>query len=170
MQLNDLSDDIDHVSAPVGLVNVPYRPGVYRNFFKRVFDVSAVVLSGVIVVPLTLLIALLVIIDGHKPFYMSDRVGRNGLTCRMLKLPTIVQNADDLPNDPQAHAAGCFVDTPIGDGTNAPMVASPIDFGDPGWAPALASPEFGEHTELVLLDLGYDWDRIIELKERKAIL
>jgi crotonobetainyl-CoA:carnitine CoA-transferase CaiB-like acyl-CoA transferase len=81
-----------------------------------------------------------------------------------------VQNADDLPNDPQAHAAGCFVDTPIGDGTNAPMVASPIDFGDPGWAPALASPEFGEHTELVLLDLGYDWDRIIELKERKAIL
>lgn len=99
MQLNDLSGDIDHVSAPVGLVNVPYRPGIYRNFLKRAFDVSAVILSGVVVVPLTLLIALLVIIDGHKPFYMNDRVGRNGRTFRMLKLRTMVQNADDILAD-----------------------------------------------------------------------
>lgn len=99
MQLHDLSDDIDHVSAPVGLVNVPRRPGLYRNYCKRLFDIGAVVLSGVIVLPLTLFIALLVIIDGHKPFYLSDRVGKNGRTFRMLKLRTMVQNADEILAD-----------------------------------------------------------------------
>jgi len=34
-----------------------------------------------------------------KPFYMNDRVGRNGRTFRMLKLRTMVQNADDILTD-----------------------------------------------------------------------
>ncbi len=33
-----------------------------------------------------------------------------------------------------------------------------------GWA-----PELGQHTEEILLELGYDWDRIISLKELGAI-
>ena len=81
-----------------------------------------------------------------------------------------VQHAHELPADPQARAAGCFVDTPLPDGTTAEMVATPIDFGTEGWAPARPCPEFGQHTEDVLLDLGYEWERIIELKEIGAIL
>jgi crotonobetainyl-CoA:carnitine CoA-transferase CaiB-like acyl-CoA transferase len=30
-------------------------------------------------------------------------------------------------------------------------------------------PEFAQHTEEVLLELGYDWDQIIELKDTGAI-
>ena len=30
-------------------------------------------------------------------------------------------------------------------------------------------PELGQHTEEVLLELGYDWDKIIALKESGAI-
>ena len=49
------------------------------------------------------------------------------------------------------------------------MVASPVDFGGTPWAPRSMPPEFAQHTEEVLLELGYDWDRIIELKELGAI-
>jgi len=30
-------------------------------------------------------------------------------------------------------------------------------------------PELGQHTEEVLLELGYDWDRIVALKEAGVI-
>jgi crotonobetainyl-CoA:carnitine CoA-transferase CaiB-like acyl-CoA transferase len=30
-------------------------------------------------------------------------------------------------------------------------------------------PEHGEHTELVLLDLGFDWDQIAKLKDNGVI-
>jgi hypothetical protein len=31
------------------------------------------------------------------------------------------------------------------------------------------APQAAEHTELVLIDIGMDWDRIAELKESGAI-
>ena len=37
-------------------------------------------------------------------------------------------------------------------------------------APQLGpAPDFGQHTEELLLELGYDWDLIIELKVAGAI-
>ena len=36
-------------------------------------------------------------------------------------------------------------------------------------APRSMPPEHGQHTEEVLLELGYDWDKIIELKDAGAI-
>lgn len=81
-----------------------------------------------------------------------------------------VQHVHEVPDDPQAIAAGCFVETPVAEGGTARMAATPVDFGRDAWAPASACPEFGQHTEEVLLDLGYDWERIIELKDRGAIL
>jgi crotonobetainyl-CoA:carnitine CoA-transferase CaiB-like acyl-CoA transferase len=81
-----------------------------------------------------------------------------------------VQAVHDLPQDEQARAAGCFVETPLPDGSVAEMAATPVDYSATPWAPTRPSPEFGQHTEEVLLDLGYDWDRIIELKEAGAIL
>ena len=76
----------------------------------------------------------------------------------------------ELLDDPQAHAAGCFVDTPMPDGTTGPTPSTPVDFSSDVCAPRSPSPEFGQHTEEVLLDLGYDWDRIIALKESGSIL
>jgi crotonobetainyl-CoA:carnitine CoA-transferase CaiB-like acyl-CoA transferase len=49
------------------------------------------------------------------------------------------------------------------------MVASPVDFGGTPWTPRSMPPEFAQHTEEVLLELGYDWDRIIGLKDAGAI-
>jgi crotonobetainyl-CoA:carnitine CoA-transferase CaiB-like acyl-CoA transferase len=80
-----------------------------------------------------------------------------------------VQHAHDVVTDPQARAAGGFVSVPVEGGEPVEMVATPIDFGGTPWAPRSMPPEFAQHTEEVLLELGYDWDRIIELKELGAV-
>jgi crotonobetainyl-CoA:carnitine CoA-transferase CaiB-like acyl-CoA transferase len=81
-----------------------------------------------------------------------------------------VQYGHEVVDDPQAHAAGGFVAVPSVDGGEpVKMVASPVDFGGTPWAPRSMPPEFAQHTEEVLLELGYDWDRIIELKDSGAI-
>jgi crotonobetainyl-CoA:carnitine CoA-transferase CaiB-like acyl-CoA transferase len=81
-----------------------------------------------------------------------------------------VQHAHEVVDDPQAHAAGGFVDVPAADGDGTvKMVASPVDFEGTRCTPRSTPPEFSQHTEEVLLELGYDWDRIIELKDAGAI-
>ena len=80
-----------------------------------------------------------------------------------------VQHAHELIDDPIARAAGGFVSVPVDGGDPVDMVASPIDFGGTPWSARSMPPEFAQHTEEVLLELGHDWDRIIELKELGAI-
>jgi crotonobetainyl-CoA:carnitine CoA-transferase CaiB-like acyl-CoA transferase len=81
-----------------------------------------------------------------------------------------VQLPHELLDDPVAHAAGGFVDVPSADGGDPTRnVNTPVDFfGTPG-GPRSAPPEFAQHTEEVLLELGYDWDQIIEFKGSGAI-
>jgi crotonobetainyl-CoA:carnitine CoA-transferase CaiB-like acyl-CoA transferase len=80
-----------------------------------------------------------------------------------------VQHAHDLIDDPIARAAGGFVSVPVEGGDPVEMVSSPIDFAGTPWSARSMPPEFAQHTEEVLLELGHDWDRIIELKELGAI-
>ena len=49
-------------------------------------------------------------------------------------------------------------------------VASPVDFGSRLGARRASRPSSAQHTEEVLLELGYDWDAIIELKDVGAVL
>ena len=80
-----------------------------------------------------------------------------------------VQTIDEVVDDPQAIACGAFVDVPLPEGGSARMVSSPVDFSETPWAPRAATPELGQHTEEILLELGYDWDAIARLKEEKVI-
>lgn len=80
-----------------------------------------------------------------------------------------VQHAHEVVDDPQASAAGGFVDVPSYDGEPVTMVASPVDFAGTPWAARSMPPEFAQHTEEIVLELGHDWDRIIELKDVGAI-
>jgi crotonobetainyl-CoA:carnitine CoA-transferase CaiB-like acyl-CoA transferase len=75
-----------------------------------------------------------------------------------------VQHTHDLVEDPQAIAAGGFVDVPLSDGSTGRMVASPVDFAGRSHFAELPVPELGQDTELVLMELGWDWDRIEALK------
>jgi crotonobetainyl-CoA:carnitine CoA-transferase CaiB-like acyl-CoA transferase len=80
-----------------------------------------------------------------------------------------VQHVHDLIDDEQAHAAGGFVEVELADGSTATMVASPIDFSGRSRFAGRPAPELGQDTELVLLELGWDWDRIEELKQAGVI-
>lgn len=108
MQLKDLPDNIQSGSIKVGPGGVvSLRKGPYARFFKRPIDIAAVLVSSVIVVPVVALLALIVMIDGGNPFYANERVGRGGRTFRMLKLRTMVHDADArlegyLAQDPEA--------------------------------------------------------------------
>ena len=81
-----------------------------------------------------------------------------------------VQHAHELIDDEQAHAAGGFVDVPVSDGTVARMVATPVDFSGHSRFTERATPELGQDTELMLLELGWEWERIEALKQAGAII
>ncbi len=81
----------------------------------------------------------------------------------------LVNSINEVVTDPAAQSAGAFVQVPGPDGTT-PMVATPADFSGTPSQPQGLAPELGQHTEEVLLELGYDWDRIVALKENGAIL
>lgn len=81
---------------------------------------------------------------------------------------TVVQEPDELHDDPQVRANAYVAGVDTGRGSTLPMVTTPVQFdGEPG-TPARA-PESGEHTEDVLLELGVTWDEIAALKERGVI-
>ena len=72
----------------------PEGRGLYRNGLKRALDVTLVLVGGIVVLPVVLILAFLVSRDGSPAFYWSERVGLRGRTFRMLKLRTMVPDAD----------------------------------------------------------------------------
>lgn len=72
------------------------RFSLYRSFLKRGLDVALVLLTCVIALPIIGILALLVSLEGSSPFYSQLRVGRGGKNFRMIKLRTMVPNADAL--------------------------------------------------------------------------
>ncbi|HMS13954.1 MAG TPA: CaiB/BaiF CoA-transferase family protein [Microthrixaceae bacterium] len=79
------------------------------------------------------------------------------------------QTLDELYDDVQVQANGYLPTMTAGNGDDVQLVASPAQFDETAVSVQRA-PEHGEHTELVLMDLGYDWDRIAEMKDSGAVL
>jgi crotonobetainyl-CoA:carnitine CoA-transferase CaiB-like acyl-CoA transferase len=79
-----------------------------------------------------------------------------------------VQAVPELIDDPQVVANGYVGEVSIEGGPTYRLPAVPVQF-DEQPPPMRRAPEHGEHTESILLELGYDWDRIEELKAAKVI-
>jgi crotonobetainyl-CoA:carnitine CoA-transferase CaiB-like acyl-CoA transferase len=79
------------------------------------------------------------------------------------------QTLDELYEDEAVVANGYLPAMTAGNGQEVQLVASPAQFDEQPF-PVDRAPEHGEHTEMILMDLGYDWDRISALKETGAVL
>ena len=88
---------------------VMLRQGAYRNCIKRILDVLFVLLSVPVTLPLIGIIMLIAACEGVSPFYTQLRVGRGGRSFKLLKIRTMVLDADallaaHLAENPEARA------------------------------------------------------------------
>lgn len=79
-----------------------------------------------------------------------------------------VQTTADIPDDPQVRANGIITTVRADGRVPFDLVASPVRFDRTDFELSPA-PEFSEHTETVLLELGLSWDDLIELKSAGVI-
>jgi crotonobetainyl-CoA:carnitine CoA-transferase CaiB-like acyl-CoA transferase len=79
-----------------------------------------------------------------------------------------VQNTIEVAADPQVRANGYIVRTATAEGTEFDLVASPVQF-DEKPTQTNRAPDFNEHGDALLDELGYDMDQIIELKAAGAV-
>ncbi len=97
MHLTNINSDVEvDKSAQVIIFRPSERVGVYRGGFKYVLDVSLILLTAPFVIPVVVIMALLVALDGRNPFYSQLRVGKNGKHFRMWKIRTMVPDADRM--------------------------------------------------------------------------
>jgi crotonobetainyl-CoA:carnitine CoA-transferase CaiB-like acyl-CoA transferase len=78
------------------------------------------------------------------------------------------QSFIDLTSDEQAIANDMIVEVEGSDGQPFKVVRGPVQFNHEALETTRA-PQASEHTELVLMEVGLDWDRIEELKDSGAI-
>ena len=75
---------------------VDYSPStsIYRSSIKRVFDIVFVVCILPVILPVIVIVGLFVALDGGNPFFVQRRVGKDGRVFNMIKLRSMVVDAE----------------------------------------------------------------------------
>jgi crotonobetainyl-CoA:carnitine CoA-transferase CaiB-like acyl-CoA transferase len=79
-----------------------------------------------------------------------------------------VQDVTHVLNDPQARANDYLPTCHTGAGRPFTLVSAPVQF-DGEAAPARRAPEFNEHGDSILAELGISWDDVVDLKVRGIV-
>jgi crotonobetainyl-CoA:carnitine CoA-transferase CaiB-like acyl-CoA transferase len=80
----------------------------------------------------------------------------------------IAQDTLEAAADPQSVANGYIQDCITAGGVPFKMVAAPVQYDEQPAVPKRA-PEFNEHGDQILADLGLDWDSVVDLKVRGVV-
>ena len=81
-----------------------------------------------------------------------------------------VQTPNEVVDDPQALANNFFEDVPQPVLGKMKLVTTPLSFNPDNATLRHSAPEVGQHTEELLLELGYTWEDIAGFKDQRAIL
>jgi crotonobetainyl-CoA:carnitine CoA-transferase CaiB-like acyl-CoA transferase len=81
-----------------------------------------------------------------------------------------VQTPAEVINDPQALANDFFTEIDHAEAGKIKLINTPVKFCQDRSSVRTAAPEVGQHTEEILLGLGYTWDDLSRLKDDRIIL
>jgi crotonobetainyl-CoA:carnitine CoA-transferase CaiB-like acyl-CoA transferase len=81
---------------------------------------------------------------------------------------TIVQHTLEAAADPQTAANGYLQECRTAGGTPFTLVAAPVQYDEEPATPHRA-PQFNEHGDDILAELGIDWDTVADLKVRGVV-
>ncbi len=79
------------------------------------------------------------------------------------------QGFQDVINDAQAIENGFFSEVEHPSSGKIKVMSTPFKFSRTPAEVRTSAPELGQHTEEILLELGYSWEDIIECKDKKVI-
>lgn len=79
-----------------------------------------------------------------------------------------VQDTMAIQEDPQVLANGYILETHTKEGAPFKLVTSPVQFNEEPVQP-LRGPDFNEHGDELLEQLGFDWDTIVDLKLKGVV-
>jgi lipopolysaccharide/colanic/teichoic acid biosynthesis glycosyltransferase len=87
---------------------------LYRNFFKRILDLTVSLIAFCLLLPLFIVVtASLFIANQGKPFFVQPRPGKNGRIFRLVKFKTMNDRKDAagslLPDAERLTAMGSFI-------------------------------------------------------------
>ncbi|MBN40026.1 MAG: hypothetical protein CL457_05115 [Acidimicrobiaceae bacterium] len=80
-----------------------------------------------------------------------------------------VNDYEQAASDPLVTTNNYIVELEDFNGETRRVVGSPIKMSDTPTSPSASAPELGQHTEEVLLELGYTWEQIGALRDLHAI-
>jgi formyl-CoA transferase len=80
-----------------------------------------------------------------------------------------VRDHSEVLADPGAWENGYLRSVPGPGGDEVTVPGSPVRFSATPATAAGSAPELGQHTEEILLELGYSWEEITHLAEQNAV-
>ena len=87
---------LEHLDARQLLQSLPIHRALY-DISKRVFDIILAAILSVILIPFIAVAAIILSIEGGKPFIRPERIGKNERIIRLIKLRTMLFNDNGDP-------------------------------------------------------------------------
>lgn len=88
------AQEVSRVDTTEALLPGSVRKFSYREIGKRIFDLALCLLLLPLIAPVVALFAAMVALDGGNPFFLQQRVGRDGRIFRCVKIRSMVMDAE----------------------------------------------------------------------------